>query len=242
MNFDRTAAISGRVARQLFRDRRSLALIIIAPIVVMSLVGFSLLGQEGVLSRIIPALLGVFVLFFTFLLTGVSFLRERSQGTLERLNNTPVSRADLLVGYLIGFLLFAMLQAVVILGYTILVLPVSYQGDIWQIFVVLILLTVVAVSLGILVSTFANNEFQVVQFIPLVIIPQIFLTGIIVPIDSMPWVLENISAILPLTYAVEMLVGIMLEGSGLLDYTFEMIVLVGFGVIFLILASLTVRS
>ena len=104
------------------------------------------------------------------------------------------------------------------------------------------LLTVVAVSLGILVSTFANNEFQVIQFIPLVIIPQIFLTGIIVPVDSMPWILENISAILPLTYAVEMLIGIMLEGSGLADFTVEMIILGGFGAIFLILASLTVRS
>jgi len=241
MTFDRTLAISNRVIRQIVKDHRSLALIIVAPVVVMSLVGFSLVDQEDILNRIAPALLGVFVLFFTFLLTGVSFLRERSQGTLERLHITPVSRADLLVGYLIGFLLFAMLQSAVILGYTVLVLPVSYQGDVWQVFVVLMLLTVVAVSLGILVSTFANNEFQVVQFIPIIIVPQVFLTGVIVPVDSMPLVLEKISAILPLTYAVDMLVGIMLKGYGLLDFGTEIIVLAGFGGIFLIGASLTVR-
>ena len=241
MTFDRTLAISNTVNRQIVKDHRSLALIIVAPVVVMSLVGFSLVDQEAILNRIAPALLGVFVLFFTFLLTGVSFLRERSQGTLERLHITPVSRADLLVGYLFGFLLFAMLQSAVILGYTVLVLPVSYQGDVWQVFVVLMLLTVVAVSLGILVSTFANNEFQVVQFIPIIIVPQVFLTGVIVPVDSMPLVLEKISAILPLTYAVDMLVGIMLKGYGLLDFGTEIIVLAGFGGIFLIGASLTVR-
>jgi ABC-2 type transport system permease protein len=111
--------------------------------------------------------------------------------TLERLQITPVSRADILIGYLCGFLLFAMLQSTIILGYTVLVLPISYQGDIWQVFLVLILLTVVAVSLGILVSTFADNEFQVVQFIPVIILPQVFLTGVIVPVEDMPLVLEK---------------------------------------------------
>ncbi len=241
MSCDRILAISNRVAHQIMKDRRSLALIIVAPIVVMSLVGFSLVDQEAILNRIVPALLGVFVLFFTFLLTGVSFLRERSQGTLERLHVTPVSRVDLLVGYLFGFLIFAMLQSSVILAYTILVLPVSYQGDVWQIFAVLVLLTIVAVSLGILVSTFANNEFQVVQFIPVIIVPQIFLTGVIVPVDSMPWLLEKVSTVLPLRYGVDILVGIMLNGHNILNFGTELVVLAGFGFIFLLCASLTVR-
>ena len=241
MSFDRTLAISNRVARQIVRDHRSLALIIAAPILVISLVGFSLVDQGEILNRIAPALLGVFALFFTFLLTGVSFLRERSQGTLERLHVTPVSRGDLLVGYLFGFLLFAMLQSALILGYTVLVLPISYQGDVWQVFVVLVFLTVVAVSLGILVSTFANNEFQVVQFIPVVILPQIFLTGVIVPVDSMPWLLEKISTILPLRYAISMLTGIMFEGHSLLDFGTDLTILAAFGGIFLIGASLTIR-
>tara|TARA_Y100001001_G_C7980091_1_gene299061 strand:- start:29 stop:757 length:729 start_codon:yes stop_codon:yes gene_type:complete len=242
MSLDRIFAVSGRIIRQIIKDRRSVALIVLAPVLVMTLVGFSLFDERDILNRIIPALLGVFVLFFTFLLTGVSFLRERSQGTLERLKITPVSRADLLVGYLLGFLLFAMLQSVVILAYTVLVLPVSYQGEIWQVFVVLVLLTIVAVSLGILVSTFAKNEFQVVQFIPLVIVPQIFLTGVVVPVEDMPWLLENVSKVLPLTYAVDMLIGIMLEGQGLLDLGVQIIVLSGFGAIFMIGASVTVKK
>ena len=242
MSVDRILAVSSRIARQVIKDRRSVALIVLAPVLVMTLVGFSLFDEKVILNRITPALLGVFVLFFTFLLTGVSFLRERSQGTLERLKITPVSRADLLIGYLLGFLIFAMLQSAVILAYTVLVLPVSFQGEIWQVFVVLVLLTIVAVSLGILVSTFAKNEFQVVQFIPLVIVPQIFLTGVLVPVEDMPWLLENISKVLPLTYAVEMLIGIMLEGRGLLDFGNQIIVLSGFGGIFLIGASLTVKK
>jgi len=242
MSLDRILAVASRIIRQIIKDRRSVALIVLAPVLVMTLVGFSLFDERDILNRIAPALLGVFVLFFTFLLTGVSFLRERSQGTLDRLKITPVSRADLLVGYLLGFLLFAMLQSGVILAYAVLVLPVSYQGDIWQVFVVLVLLTIVAVSLGILVSTFAKNEFQVVQFIPLVIVPQIFLTGVVVPVEDMPWLLENVSKVLPLTYAVDMLIGIMLEGQGLLDFGIQIIVLSGFGAIFVIGASLTVKK
>ncbi|HIC49342.1 MAG TPA: ABC transporter permease, partial [Dehalococcoidia bacterium] len=119
MSLDRILAVASRIIRQIIKDRRSVALIVLAPVLVMTLVGFSLFDERDILNRIAPALLGVFVLFFTFLLTGVSFLRERSQGTLDRLKITPVSRADLLVGYLLGFLLFAMLQSVVILAYTV---------------------------------------------------------------------------------------------------------------------------
>ena len=137
----------------------------------MSLVGFSFADQQGVLDRVAPVLMAVFAMFFTFILTGVSFLRERSQGTLERLLTTPVGRGDILVGYLLGFLVFAAIQSVVILLFTILALQVSYRSDLWQIFVLPMVLTVVSVNLGIFISTFARNEFQVVQFIPIILSP-----------------------------------------------------------------------
>lgn len=225
----------------MIRDHRSMALIIVAPVIVMSLVGFSLVGETQLLNRLAPSLLGVFTLFFTFLLTGVSFLRERSHGTLERLQTTPISRADLLAGYLLGFMPFSALQSMILLGYTIVVLPVSYQGQVLQVFVVLLVLTIVAVSLGILVSTFANNEFQIVQFIPLVIAPQIFLTGVIVPVETMPWLLAQTSHFLPLTYAVDALVGIMASGATLADFVREIVILGAFGGVFLLAASTTVR-
>ena len=241
MSPDRTLAIAERIVRQIVRDRRSLGLIIVAPIIVMSLVGFSFADQKAILDRIAPALLAVFVLFFTFILTGVSFLRERAQGTLERLLTTPVARADILVGYLLGFLVFATLQSLVVLLFTVLVLRIDYQGGIWQVVALLMLLIIVAVSLGIFVSTFARNEFQVVQFIPVVLAPQIFLSGVIIPVKQMPWVLEGISRALPLTYAVEGLTEIMIKGRTLGDVVLELGVLAAFGAALMAAAIATVR-
>ncbi|MCH7801620.1 MAG: ABC transporter permease [Chloroflexi bacterium] len=241
MSPDRTLAIAERIIRQIVKDRRSIALIIVAPVIVMALVGFSLIDQKPVLNRVAPGLLSIFVLFFTFLLTGVAFLRERAQGTLERLMTTTVARGDILVGYLLGFLLFATIQAAVILAFTIFVLRIQYQGNVFEIVAVLMLVVLVAVNLGIFVSTFARNEFQVVQFIPIVLAPQIFLSGVIVPTDQMPAVMEAISVVLPLTYAVEALRGIMVMGQSLSDVWTDLVVLAGFGVGLLIAAVITLR-
>ena len=237
----RTLAIARRIVAQILRDHRSLGLIVLAPVVVMSLVGFSFWDQRAVLDRVAPALMAVFALFFTFMLTGVSFLRERAQGTLERLLTTPVGRLDILVGYLLGFFLFAAAQSLVILLFTVLALRISYQGSLWEIFVLLMLLTVVAVNLGIFISTFARNEFQVVQFIPLVLAPQIFLSGVILPVDQMPGYFQAIATVLPLRYAVDALTDMMLRGQGLTDVGLELGVLAGFAVALLALAAATVR-
>ena len=241
MSPDRTLAIAERIIRQIVKDRRSAALIIVAPLIVMSLVGFSLIDQKPILNRVAPGLLGTFVMFFTFLLTGVSFLRERAQGTLERLMTTTVARGDILVGYLLGFLLFATIQAAVILTFTIVALQIEYQGNIIEIGAVLLLVVVVAVNLGIFVSTFANDEFQVVQFIPIVLLPQIFLSGVIIPTDQMPAVMEAISVVLPLTYAVEGLREIMVMGQSLADVWIDLVILAGFGLGRLIAAVATLR-
>ena len=241
MSPGRTLAIAERIIRQIVKDRRSAALIIVAPLIVMSLVGFSLIDQKPVLNRVAPGLLGTFVMFFTFLLTGVSFLRERAQGTLERLMTTTVARGDILVGYLLGFLLFATIQAAVILTFTIVALQIEYQGNIIEIVAVLLLVVVVAVNLGIFVSTFANNEFQVVQFIPIVLLPQIFLSGVVIPTDQMPSVMEAISVVLPLTYAVEGLREIMVMDQSLADVWADLVILAGFGLGLLIAALATLR-
>ena len=241
MSADRTLAIALRILRQISRDRRSLALIIVAPIVVMALVGFSFGDQQRVLDRIAPGLIAVFVLFFTFVLTGVSFLRERAQGTLERLLTTPVGRADILVGYTTGFFVLAMVQSVIVVTFTLLVLQVNYQGSIWQIWTVLVPLVVVGVSLGVFISTFARNEFQVVQFIPLLLAPQIFLSGVIAEVDKMPVVLEVLAHLLPLTYAVDGLQDIMLRGDSLGSLGLELGVLALYVVALLTAAAVAVR-
>ena len=241
MSRDRTSAITEHLVRQIVKDRRSIGLIIVAPVIVMSLVGFSLTEQRATLDRVAPALMAVFVLFFTFILTGVSFLRERAQGTLERLMTTTVGCADILLGYLLGFMVFATVQTIVILLFTIFVLRIDYQGNIFEIGAVLMLVVIVAVSLGIFISTFARNEFQVVQFIPIVFAPQVFLSGVIIPVDQMPAVMEGISNALPLTYAVKGLREIMLQGHGLTEVWPELGVLAAFGVSLLAAAAVTLR-
>jgi ABC-2 type transport system permease protein len=232
--------IAGRVMRQISRDRRTIALIFIVPLVVMTLIGLSF-PQAGVLDYIAPALLATLALFFGFLLTGISFLRERSQGTLERLMASPLSRLDIVVGYLCGFFVFALTQTLIILFFTIYVLDVNYQGDLWQIFVFQVVVIIGAVNLGIFISTFARNEFQMVQFIPLIIVPQIFLCGVIWPVSQMPDYLQWLSVVLPLKYAVDGLRNIMLSGQNLMDVGLELGVLIGFTIAISILAAITLR-
>jgi len=154
---------------------------------------------------------------------------------------SPVSRLDIVVGYLCGFLIFALAQTLIILLFTVYVLKVSYYGDLWQIFVFQVVVITGAVSLGIFISTFARNEFQMVQFIPLIILPQVFLCGVIWPVEQMPDYLQWLSAVLPLTYAVDGLRNIMLSGKNLMDLGFELGVLVGFAVLMSIIAAVTVR-
>ena len=232
--------IAGRVMNQLMRDRRTLALILVVPLVIMFLIGASF-PETSVLDYIAPALLATLSLFFGFLLTGISFLRERSQGTMERLMAAPVSRLNIVLGYLFGFFVFALAQTLIILLFTIYVLDVNYYGELWQIFVFQISVIVGSVNLGIFISTFARNEFQVVQFIPLLIVPQIFLCGVIWPVEQMPDYLQWLSDVLPLTYAVDGLREIMLNAQNLIDVGTDLAVLVGFAVVMSMLASLTVR-
>ncbi len=241
MSIDRTLAITERIIRQILRDRRSIGLLVVGPLIVMSLVGFSLYEQRAVLDRVAPGLLAVFVLFFTFILTGVGFLRERAQGTLERLQTTLVGSFDIMLGYMLGFLIFAIVQTVVILLFTIFALSIEYVGSLWEIGVVLFLLVTVAVSLGIFISSFASNEFQVVQFIPIVLAPQIFLSGVIIPVEQMPALFEWFSVVIPLTYAVDALREIMLLGTDLTTLWLNLAVIAAFSVALLAAAVATLR-
>jgi ABC-2 type transport system permease protein len=244
------AAIAVRVIQQVTRDHRTMGLILVVPLVVMALIGVSFpenmvvptpAGPVPVLDNIAPALLATLALFFSFLLTGISFLRERSQGTMERLMASPVSRTDIAVGYLLGFFSFALLQTLIIVLFTVYVLGVNYRGDLWQIFVFQIVIIIGAVNLGIFISTFARNEFQMVQFIPLIIVPQIFLSGVLWPVEQMPNYLQWLSDILPLKYGVDGLRQIMLYGKTLADVGFDLLVLVAFAVITVLLAAVTLR-
>lgn len=160
------------------------------------------------------AFIGLVVFFLVFVVTCVSFLRERSQGTLERLMASPLRRAEMVAGYMLGFLVLALAQATEVVLFALYVLRVHNAGGVSLIFVIEGLLALAAVNLGVFLSMFARSEFQVMQFIPLVIVPQVLLSGVIVPVASEPRWLQWLSDVLPLTYAVSALRDVMIRGGG----------------------------
>jgi ABC-2 type transport system permease protein len=198
-------------------------------------------GNLDPLDLIGGPFIGLIVFFLVYVVTSVSFLRERSLGTLERLMATPLRRPEIVVGYLLGFGVVAVIQAAEVLAFGLLVLGLYNVGSVALIFGLLLLLSVGAVSLGIFLSTFARSEFEAVQFIPLVMVPQILLSGIIVPVESEPSWLQPVSNVLPLTYAVNALRDVMLRGAGLAELWLEVAVLGGFVVLVLAAASATLR-
>ncbi|MGD8485521.1 MAG: ABC transporter permease [Chloroflexota bacterium] len=204
------------------------------------------------MARFAPAIVAFFAYFFVYLLTGVSFLRERIGGTLERLMATPVARGEIVAGYSLGFGLLATVQMVVLLTWALgsldlgpvsIGLGIETAGSAVFAFLVVLLLSVGAVSLGILVSTFARTELQVIQSIPLVMVPQFLLSGVLFPVSSLPVVLQPLVAIMPLHYAVDGLRQVFVAGADLTSMAllFNLVVLAGFAAIFAVLASFTIR-
>ncbi len=189
-----------------------------------------------------PIFVGMFAFFFTFLLTSVSFLRERSQGTIERLMVSPLSKTELVLGYVLGFTLFALIQSLLILLFVIYVLRVHYAGNLGLLFLVTAALTIGGVNMGIFASAFARNELQVIQFIPILLVPQILLGGLFFPVATLPPVLKQIAEVLPLTYANFALKDVMLKGFGLGEIWPDLVFLAGFAMIMVIAAAVSLRQ
>jgi ABC-2 type transport system permease protein len=210
------------------------------------------------LDVLAPVFLGYFAYFFVFLLTGISFLRERVGGTLERLLATPVTRGEIVTGYSLGFGIFATIQVVVLTLFVLaridvpelgpipaftIGLDVASTGSPLLAFLLTMVLSLGAVSLGIFLSTFARTELQIIQFIPLVIIPQGLLGGIFWPVDQLPDVLQVVARALPMTYAVDGLREVMLKGADLGSAVVQtdLAVLAGIAVLFVVLAAGTIK-
>jgi ABC-2 type transport system permease protein len=198
-------------------------------------------SQYTVTDSLAPVFIGVFSFFFVFLLTSVAFLRERSQGTIERVMVSPLRRTELVMGYVCGFTLFALIQSLVILLFVVFVLRIHYSGNLALVFLISALLTLGSVNLGIFLSTFAQNEFQIIQFIPLVFGLQIFLSGIFWPIAQLPGVLHPFAYILPLTYANDALRAVMLKNADIDTIGKDLIALLIFALVMIGLSSLTTR-
>ncbi len=215
-------------------------------------------GSGGFFDAFAPALVGFVVFFLVFILTGISFLRERIGGTLERLLATPVRKFEIVGGYSLGFSIFATIQVALILLFVLgtvninlsdplpdinLGLGVPIAGSPVLAFVITLLLALAAVNLGIFLSTFARTEFQILQFIPLVVVPQALLAGIIWPVESLPGVLQPIARLMPMTYGIDGLREVLIKGSGLgaPAVQLDIAVLAGIAIVLAIAASLTIR-
>ncbi|MEO1771538.1 ABC transporter permease [Candidatus Enterococcus ferrettii] len=197
-------------------------------------------ADSSFFDKIFPILIGFFVFFFVFLISGIALLRERTTGTLERLLATPIKRSEIVMGYLTGYGIFAILQTLIIVFFSIYILDLQIAGNLLWVIITNSLIALTALSMGIFVSTFANSEFQMIQFIPLVVIPQVFFSGLI-PLDSMADWVRYISYIFPLSYGGEALTNVMIKGQGWSAISFDLGVLVLFVVGFTLLNIVGLR-
>ena len=199
-----TGAVAARVLTQLRRDHRTLAMLLLLPCLLISLLWWMFdEASPEVFDRLGPGLLAMFPFIVMFLVTSVTTLRERSSGTLERLLAMPMGKLDFLVGYALAFGLVAAVQSALAVAISVGLLGLEILGPVWLLTLVAVADAVLGTALGLFVSAFARTEFQAVQFMPAIVIPQILLCGLFVPREQLPDVLEAISDLLPLSYAVD---------------------------------------
>jgi ABC-2 type transport system permease protein len=181
-----------------------------------------------------PILVGFFVFFFVFIISGIGLLRERTTGTLERLLSTPIRRVEIVMAYMVGYGIFAVIQTMIVVFYSLNVLDLVLVGSIWNVLLINLLLALVALSLGILLSTFAASEFQMMQFIPIAVIPQIFFAGIF-PLEGMADWLQAFAKVMPLYYAADALKAVMYKGFSFSEISGDLLALVLFVAVFIVL-------
>jgi ABC-2 type transport system permease protein len=180
-----------------------------------------------------PILIGFFVFFFVFLIAGVAFLNERISGTLERILATPLRRWEIVIGYLLGFGAFTIIQSALIAWFSINVLNIMMTGSFLYVLLITILTAITALSIGTFISAFANNELQMIQFIPIIVVPQVFFSGLFDLSTMSPW-LQSLGHFMPLWYSADALRNIMIRGKGWNDIAFDVLILILICIFFLI--------
>lgn len=236
-----TLAVAARVLTQLRRDRRTLVMLLVLPCLLISLLWWIFdEASPQTFDRIGPALLAIFPFTVMFLVTSVTTLRERGSGTLERLLAMPMGKVDFLTGYAVAFGAVAVVQSALAVGLSVGLLDLEVRGPTWLLLLVAVADAVLGTALGLFVSAFAETEFQAVQFLPAVVIPQLLVCGLFVPREDLPGVLHAVSDVLPLSYAVDAMTTLTLtDATG--DVWRDVAVVVGFAVAVLGLGSATLR-
>jgi len=236
-----TLAVAGRVLTQIRRDHRTLAMLMVLPCLLITLLWWMFHDLPGdTFDRLGPGLLAIFPFIVMFLVTSVTTLRERGSGTLERLLSMPMGKLDFLLGYAIAFGLVAAVQSALAVAVSVGLLGLDVQGPVWLLAVVAIVDAVLGAALGLFVSAFANTEFQAVQFMPALVIPQLLLCGLFVPRDALPTVLEALSDVLPLSYAVDAMSELVATAETSTVWR-DVAIVVAFAVVSLALGAVTLR-
>jgi ABC-2 type transport system permease protein len=226
------------VLRQVRHDHRTLALLLVMPCLILALLRWMFDARPETFDVLAPALLALIPLIVMFLVTSVTTLRERSSGTLERLLAMPAGRLDLLLGYALAFGVLGALQATLAAALCVGPLDMTVEGDVAVLVLVAVADALLGTSLGLFVSAFARTEFQAVQFMPAVVIPQLLLCGLFIPRDELPAGLGLVSDLLPLSYGVDAMTRVA-QGGG--DVWTELAVVLGFTVVLLGLGAATLR-
>ncbi len=192
-------------------------------------------------DTLLPIMIGFVVFFFVFLISGIALLRERTTGTLYRLLATPVKKGEIITGYLAGYGIFALIQTFIIVAFTMYAFKIQILGNLWNVFIINILMAIVALTMGLFISSFASSEFQMVQFIPLVVIPQIFFSGII-PIDQIVSWLRPVANIMPLYYGATAMSNVIEKGFTFTQILPQLGILVLFALLFLFLNTVSMNK
>ena len=236
-----TFATTRRILQQLRHDRRTLGLIFGLPTVLMGLLALMLIDRPGAFDQWGPLILGIFPLIVMFLVTSVATLRERTTGTLERLLSLPIGRGDILMGYALAFSLLGTAQAIVVSLFSFGLFGLDIPGSPLLVGLVAVADALLGTALGLAASSVATTEFQAVQMMPLIIFPQLFLCGLLVPRDELPPVLEWLSWLMPLSYAVDA-TNEAVSASGVTStYLVSMAAVIAFAAGALALGGLTLR-
>ena len=236
-----TFATAGRILRQLRHDRRTIALLVLVPSLLLALLFFMYADAEPTFDRIALVMLGVFPFTMMFLVTSIAMLRERTTGTLERLLTTPLGKLDLLFGYGVAFGLAAAVQAAVTVGVAYWLLGLDTVGSSGLVVLIAVVNAVLGVALGLFCSAFARTEFQAVQFLPVVVVPQLLLCGLFVPRGQMAGWLQAAADVMPLSYAVEALGQVGAHTEATATMWRDLMVVGGAAVVALVLAAATLR-
>ncbi|MGO4536694.1 ABC transporter permease [Leifsonia sp. 2MCAF36] len=240
MNPTRTLATTGRVLNQIRHDPRTVVLLLVVPSLLIGLVAW-IFTDTPVFQTVGPAMLALFPFVVMFLVTSITTLRERRTGTLERLLSMPLGRGDFIIGYTIAFGLLAIVQALLASAYALWVCGLDVKGDSWLLVAVAVTDAVLGSTLGLFASAFARTEFQVVQFMPLLIFPQILLGGIFFPRDQLPAGLKELSDWLPLSHAVDALNAVATNAHDAAYVGGQLLIIGAFALAAVILGALTLQ-